>query len=136
MSGVWGSTTGPEELLLFGEDDSGLVWSPRNIRILDGGLLLTHHCRDFEPETGGLLVARRGAASAGPATERDGGWSLEWTASTNSLRFASDNIDCGGGRLGAPVVSGQFLDASVMIRIDWVKSDGGLVHSERIEFTA
>lgn len=136
LNGLWGSPTGPEEVLLFGADDGGLLWSPRRIRILDGGLLLTHHCRDLDVNPTGRLTARRGTASAGPAIEADGGWVLQWTASTEALLFASNNLDCGRGTLGAPVVSGQVLDGSVSIRIDWFRTDGGLAHSERIEFTA
>ena len=136
MNGLWGSTTGPEELLLFGQDDGGLAWSPRRIRVLDGGLVLTHHCRDLEVVETGKLTARRGTASAGPAIEADGGWLLQWTASTEALLFASSNLDCGRGTLGTPVVSGQLLDGSVTIRVDWFRSDGGLAHSERIDFTA
>ncbi|MDP3500655.1 MAG: hypothetical protein Q8S33_09995 [Myxococcales bacterium] len=136
MNGLWGSTTGPEELLLFGGADGGLVWSPRRIRMLDGGLLLTHHCRDLEVDATGRLTARVGTFSAGPATEADGGWFLQWTAPTDTLRFASDNLDCGRNAFGPPEISGQLLDGTVTIRIDWFKSDGGLGRSERVGFTA
>jgi hypothetical protein len=136
MNGLWGSQRGPEELLLFGSEDGGLVWSPRRIRIFDGGLLLTHHCRDLDVDSTGRLSARRGTFSAGPATETDGGWALEWTASTESLRFAAGHISCGRDSLGVPTISGQFFDASVVIHVDRVGPDGGVVRIETIEFPA
>ncbi len=84
LTGVWATDGEPglrEGVVVYvlPTGDGGMSWSPLRLDLFDGGLILTHSCRDFGVRPTGEVSAATGIRPAGMVTERSGGFDLTWT---------------------------------------------------------
>ena len=74
-NGVWLSEGG-EGVVIYGLSDGGLSFSPRQLSTLDGRMVLTQRCADFDVSPQGAVSLGEGRLSGGTVVERDGGIAL------------------------------------------------------------
>lgn len=137
FNGVWASRAedgGLRGILVHDLQDGGVVWSPKHLEFLDGGLVIGHRCRDFAVDaTSGQVIAAAGVVPAGVVTEASGGFGLTWTASTGAIVSAHD-LRPSSTIVERARLSGEVADGSFGLRIDWLASDGSIEDSEVTQF--
>ena len=78
-NGLWLSPTG-EGVFVYSGRDAGVEFSPRRLNSLEGRLVLTQRCTDFEIASQGEVRLIEGKRSGGSVTERADGFDLSFAS--------------------------------------------------------
>ncbi len=78
-NGLWLSPTG-EGVFVYSARDGGVEFSPRQLSALEGRMVLTQRCSDFEITSQGEVRLIEGKRSGGSVTERADGFDLTFAS--------------------------------------------------------
>ncbi len=120
FTGVWATPESSGVVVYFPDAGDDLAWSPLNLPLLDGGLRLTHNCRDFFVDVGGRTFSRPGVAPAGSAGVDDGGLRLVWSRSALTKVALAIEPDAGASEFR---ISGSLTDNLLTIRSEWLNGE-------------
>lgn len=140
FNGVWAQRSDDggvsEGLVVHDSRDGGVVWSPLGLKFLDGGLILTHRCRDFSVDNAtGRVTAVAGVLPAGVVTEAPGGFEFVWTLDTNAIVSARLTLKPSPTALREARLRGTVLDGSVDLQLEWLSLDASVADREHRQFT-
>lgn len=129
-NGVWLSSSG-EGVLVYSARDGGVEFSPRQLAALEGRLVLTQRCSDFDIASQGEVRLIEGKNTAGSVSERADGFELSF-GSANFLSATANQVTRMdpplGFRLEAHLTNDEFTLRSVFF-------DGGFELATERRFT-
>lgn len=129
-NGLWLSPTG-EGVFVYSARDGGVEFSPRQLSSLDGRMVLTQRCSDFDITSQGEVRLIEGKRSGGSVTERADGVDLTF-ASQPALAAIATAVTRTETLLDFRL-EGSFTNEQFTLRDVWF--DGGFeVRTER-QFT-